>query len=173
MSVPVPVVAAAVTAEEQDDLVAAVCAEGVNRSLEINQPFININGINGERCKLIALMNTGSPVSFVKFHVFERYIKSVNVALNPIRKTFRNLSKQTLDILGKVESILAIESKEKVVFEIELCMLKNDLPESDLILGHDFLVRHGLTLVYSPATSANRERRSVYGFTPLRGRDAW
>lgn len=106
----------------------------------------------GKRAKLMALIDTESPVSFVKFSVFSKYIKSacVCVRLNISNKTLRNLNNQVLEICGTVTINLSLQKTPGNIFTLTLFVLKND-SQTDIILGRDFLTKEKLTLVYGPS----------------------
>lgn len=53
-----------------------------NIRLEIQNPFIRINKICNFNCELLALIDTGSPVSFIKLSIYEKYVKLSCVIFN-------------------------------------------------------------------------------------------
>lgn len=85
----------------------AIVEEACSR-LVINDPFVRISSLLDKRSDLLALVDTGSPVSFVKISVYDKYIKPFCKLLAPIKNNLRNLSDQLLDMLGivKVQNII-------------------------------------------------------------------
>lgn len=47
---------------------------------------------------MLALVDTGSPVSFTKLNIFERYIGPSNLKLIPIESKLRNLNDNLLEV---------------------------------------------------------------------------
>lgn len=117
--------------------------------LKINDPFITIYRLNGERCKFVALLDTGSPVSFIRHSIFDRYMKSRSIEISPAN-IFRNLSKQALNITGVVKAEIEIEQKVDVKYKVDFHILEDNIFKTDFILGRDFLDKQKLTVVYNP-----------------------
>jgi len=136
-------VAAAVTGVEDPAPVEEVAAVRDPRTtLEIVSPLISISSICNKNCKLMALVDTGSPVSFVKNSVYLRYCSCL--VLKPSSRNLRNLCDQPLDIEGSVKVALSIDVLAKATFNVELFVISNTTLETDIILGREFLFDHRL-----------------------------
>ncbi|XP_011869954.1 PREDICTED: uncharacterized protein LOC105563185 [Vollenhovia emeryi] len=159
--------AASVTQEPSsaDEVVASV--EQPRNSLEITDPLVGVENINGERCNLLALVDTGSPVSFAKFSVYERWIKPLNLKLAPYKNRLRNLSDQTLEVVGTVKARVSLPLIPNRALEVNLHVLKENTFEGDIILGREFLKEHKLTLIFKPTSQGERENVRLFAQLPL------
>jgi len=133
--------------------------------LEIASPLISISSLCDKNCKLIALVDTGSPVSFVKKSVYTRYCSYL--VLKPSSRNLRNLCDQPLDIEGSIKVALSIDVLSKAKFNVELFVISNTTLEADIILGREFLFEHRLTLVYKPADRPSWPETNLFTVLPL------
>lgn len=62
--------AAAVCEEATEDSVALVAEDDGNR-LELSRPLVQVNSVCNKACELVALIDTGSPVSFVNIDMYD------------------------------------------------------------------------------------------------------
>jgi len=102
---------------------AAVVQEGP-RQLVIDDPLVCVDSLLGERRKLTALIDTGSPVSFAKNSVYRDYVKPARVRLSPSYRILKNLSNQTLEICGTVTVQISLRRIPGINFSITICLRK-------------------------------------------------
>jgi len=144
---------AAAVAEDAEEAttseVAAVREPGT--TLEIATPLIPISTFCGQKCNLVALVDTGCPVSFVKDTVYSRYCNDSKFLVRPSSRNLRNLCNKPLDIKGIVKVALTIDVLNNASFSADMFVISNTTLEADIILGREFLYDHKLTLVYKPA----------------------
>lgn len=88
---------------------------------------------------MIALIDTGSPVSFVKSTVYKKYIELFSQKITLSKRNLKNLSNLLLNILGVIRPILSLKSLENFIFVINLNIPEENIVKSNLILGRDFL----------------------------------
>jgi len=67
-------------------------------TLEVNNPFMEVNEVNGKKCNLLALVDTSSPVSFIKVNVLLKYKESSCDIVKTVKTKLRNLNSEPLDI---------------------------------------------------------------------------
>jgi len=134
-------------------------------TLEIASPLIRISRICNKNCNLIALVDTGSPVSFVKDSVYSQYCSDVNLFSS--MRNLRNLGDRPLDIKGTVKVALSIDVLSGNSFTVELFVISNTTLEADLILGREFLFEHRLTLVYKPVDRPSWPETNLFTVLPL------
>lgn len=115
--------------------------------IQSSQPFVIVSSLEGESCKLSALLDTGSPVSFLKIDCFDKFVKSRDKLLVSTRR-FRNISKETLSVLGSVKTRVTFELFGAREFNIELFVIGDGLFETDLIIGREFLDKERFTYIY-------------------------
>jgi len=163
-----PTVAAAVTGDDEGaatEEVAATSEPGT--MLETGSPLIAISVFCNQNCKLIALIDTGSPVSFIKNSVYIRYCKGPKYKLKPSGRNLRNLYDRPLKLEGTVRVELRIAILSQLSFEVDLFVISNATLESDIILGREFLQVQKLTLVYKPADQQAAIKTNLFSVLPL------
>jgi len=163
-----PSVAAAVTSADEataSEDVAVAMESGV--TLKIGSPLVTISTFCNQNCKLVALVDTGSPVSFVKNTVYTRFCKGYKYKLKPSSRNLRNLCNKPLDLEGIVNVELEISELPKLSFETELFVISNAMLEADVILGREFLQEQKLTLVYKPADKQAVLETNLFTVLPL------
>ncbi|KMQ93098.1 hypothetical protein RF55_6825 [Lasius niger] len=127
-------VAAGVSEEgSQEEVVAAV--QGGLQQLVVDDPFITVDSLLGERRKLLALIDTGSPVSFIKNGVYNEFVKPAQIKLSPSNRILKNLSDQSLKTFGTVSVQIMLEKMPGILFNISMFVLNNDFFQADFILG--------------------------------------
>lgn len=158
-------VASVDTVTSTPDAVAAV--EEAGSRIEINNPMVTISEIAEKKCKLLALMDTGSPVSFIRYSIYEKYLKPNRIDLIASNRELRNLSNESLKVIGMVKVKLALLPLRNMRFEIDLFVLNDNTCNVDLILGREFLNKERLTLVYRPTDKDDGQTASLFSCLPL------
>ncbi|XP_067214809.1 uncharacterized protein [Linepithema humile] len=144
--------AAAVPADSSSSLVASIAPQSAKR-LEISDPQIKVLTINNITCNLFALVDSGSPTSFIRPSLFHRYFDrttSINVAI----RSYMGLNSLPIPVLGTVSSVICFESLPDFKTDIEFQVLQNDVFAADIIIGRDFLRKHEITVIFSPSAKA-------------------
>jgi len=71
----------------------ATVEQAEERQLKMDHPFVRITYLKDKICNLIALVDTGSSVSFIKVNIFRNYLDSsrdilpVNISLNHFKES--------------------------------------------------------------------------------------
>jgi len=60
--------------EESASRVVATVEQAEERQLKMDRPFVRITHLQDKICNLIALVDTGSSVSFIKANIFRNYL---------------------------------------------------------------------------------------------------
>ncbi|KAK2575245.1 hypothetical protein KPH14_012760 [Odynerus spinipes] len=162
------VTAAAVDTETSlsSDLVAAVQEPPLSTRLELVDPLIHVYLHLKEKKPLVALVDTGSPVSFIKASVYFKFVES-SKKLSNVAKNLRSLTNDPLDILGLVDVELSLAHFENRKFPTTLWVTNSDAFQGDLILGREFFKKGKLVLVYDPTAKSNDERVNLLANLPL------
>lgn len=134
--------------EEEVQMVAAV--QEKNKFLEISNVPLIITFINNCKCRLKALVDTGSPASFVRKDVFGKFFARDDVTVKHTTRNFNALNNLPIRTAGSVKSKICFEQLADSQFDIELNVLENDKFSNDLIIGRDFLTREKITVIYKP-----------------------
>lgn len=130
----------------------------IANKIELGEETVTVIKIAGESCKLAALIDTGSPVSFMRRKEFSKYGKARNIK---IRRTVNNLSGEPLEIIGVVQTAIIMEPLKNVEFSIEMYII-GDSPEA-IILGRDFFQKTKTHNSFSPVISV-RHREGYFAF---------
>lgn len=110
---------------------------------------LKISALNEKEINLLALVDTGSPMSFIKFKTFKKIKNRFKLKIIFANRKLKNLNDKLLDIVGTVEINVTLEPLRDVVFSV-LLILKNTTLETDMILNREFLLQNKFTLVYMP-----------------------
>lgn len=158
-----PSTPATVAAAKEDDpsasppqVVGAV--SNLDRTLEISDTHLKVVAINGRPCNLIALLDTGSPCSFVHTTVFERIFDRSSSSLVKANRSLVAINGLPIKTMGTVASSIQFESLPDFTGEIEFLVLQNNVFTVDLVIGRDFLRTHQITVLYSPKADTEENK---------------
>lgn len=161
---------AAVSVEEDGQEVTsgtvATVSDLKQKKLELDTPFIRLDRIGNSKCNLLALVDTGSPVSFMKQSTYEKFVKPTDKPLEISKSNLRNLNDKPLQVLGIVRIALGIP-KLKTSLNVTLHVLPDSTFDGDVILGREFLNKAKLTLIVKPNTNNNDEKVALFTNLPL------
>jgi len=130
-------------AEVADELVALVKEDdGGSRRTGSSTKVVNICNNN---CELVALFDTGSPVSFVNYDVFLKLIQPYDKELRQSNRKFVNIKGDPFNIFGVVIVDVTLEGFE-TAFQVELFILKEFRISYDIIFGRDFIRKQNLAI---------------------------
>lgn len=165
------ITAAAVIPEQSSspsDTVAVVLESTHRTRLVIDDPLVEVRLSleNRKEKQLLALIDTGSPVSFIKAYAYYKYLEPYK-KVTCISSNLKNSSNEPLDILGKLTIDLSLQLLEERNFEVNLFVINTDAFQGDIILGREFLTKEKLTLVYNPAAKGDREKINLFANLPL------
>ncbi|XP_011859318.1 PREDICTED: uncharacterized protein LOC105556816 [Vollenhovia emeryi] len=136
---------AAIIAEDQ----TVACGQPDGRTLKIKNVPLVIEQLNSHSCRLTALVDTGSPISFVKPSVVDSYLVEFRKILRKPLLTYKALNNQSVDLEGSLQTTVKFHDVPHP-FPITLHVLKNDELVTDVIVGRDFLDSQGITAIYCP-----------------------
>ncbi|XP_025987306.1 uncharacterized protein LOC113003191 [Solenopsis invicta] len=142
--------AAAVEEEtEEDDVVAAINVTSGKR-LELNGPCATVTSVNQLSCDLPALIDTGSPVSIMRFQIYKEFLLPGNVKLLPTGKRLRGITNDRLTVLGKTSAPITLETLGDKSFIVDFFVVDSACLPS-VLLGRDFVAGESLSLKYRTA----------------------
>lgn len=143
-SKPQPTIAAVVEEPAKTTPVAettpmiALVDEDSNTKITTNM-LVKVVEINNTVCDLVALLDSGSPVSFICPSSFNKFFGFPTVFKNNSKQLYKALNNTPISTYGLISSSLQLESLSNVTVPIELYVLKNNFASADLIIGRDFL----------------------------------
>lgn len=129
----------------------AAVAETEKDKFYLSAPIVFVNNINGKNDNLSALMDTGSPVSFISLSNFSKIFEEPITSLETVDRKFNALPKTPINVLGRIKSNIKFKELPGRDFDIVFHIVDSDFSDLDLIIGRDFLERHELTLVFRPS----------------------
>lgn len=138
----------------QDQVTSAVVTETKDK-FALSSPIVKIVKFNNSDCDIIALLDTGSPVSFVASNTFLEFHDSSLNSLEPVKRKFNALPKSPINVLGKANTTVQFENFPGRTFNFNVHIVGTDFTEIDIVIGRDFLEEHKLILIYDP--SCNEE----------------
>ncbi|KAK2578394.1 hypothetical protein KPH14_012645 [Odynerus spinipes] len=134
------------TTSSNQRVVATVTASD---TLRLNSPFVIITRINDIIIDLEALIDTGSPVSFIKFETYKKLFGPCLEGVAEAKENYTAINNNPLDVIGIIEVKLQLEQLPRIL-PVRLRVVKERSFPFDVILGRDFLHAEKLTLIYEP-----------------------
>lgn len=111
---PNPVEAVAAVAEEAEETpTVAFVQEPKARNLTVNGTSIRIYEINNISCSLSALLDTGSPISFIKSGVFLKYFQIPLESLKVTPDTYKAINNTPIRLYGSIQATIRLESAKE------------------------------------------------------------
>lgn len=120
--------------------------------------IIKVTSINNILCKLNALLDTGSPVSFISTRTFNQYLAN-NVSITPTPVAFKTVNGSPLKVKGLAQTTLKLELLPEFSISAKLNVLEEQVTSIDLIIGLDLLDQNDITAVKNPA---NKEKIQLF-----------
>lgn len=108
---------------------------------------VKILKFNDIDCNLIALLDMGSPISFIALKTCQKFFNVSKKLLVPVRG-YRSFQKHSISILGKIQSTLVFENLHDRELEVTLHVVEKNLDDFDVLIGCDFIDSNNLILVY-------------------------
>jgi len=126
------------SSEESPSTVAYV------KTIIASDSVIKVSAINNITCNALALIDTGSPVSFLSQSAFKKYFESGSVLLKKSDQIFRGLGNCYIPTIGSFISQITLEVFPEFTLNVTLYVLKKKEFSADFIFGRDFLSEHDI-----------------------------
>jgi len=114
------------------------------KTIIASDSVIKVSAINNITCNALALIDTGSPVSFLSQSTFEKYFESDSVLLKKSDQIFRGLGNYYIPTIGSFVSQISLEAFPDSTLNVTLHVLKGKEFSADFIFGRDFLSEHDI-----------------------------
>jgi len=98
----------------------AFVADVSEDQLELSQSSVQVDSLQGQSYNLIALLDTGSAVSFIKYSVYLSFCKFIASELRPTVRKFVNIKDLPLEIMGTINVKFTLREIYFVIIEIEI-----------------------------------------------------
>lgn len=109
---------------------------------------------------IYVLLDTGSPVSFVKAEIFNRQFESSTVPIEAARGSYSTLNGSRIRILDRVRVKIELREFSVRALTVNLNITPANTFSCDLVLGRDVIDSEKLTLIYSPRALVENEDSS-------------
>lgn len=120
-----------------------------DRKIITNDTILRIIEINNIPCSLSALLDTGSPVSFISPEIFYRFFGSLKLVKNNL--TYNSLNGIPIYVDGSISTSIKLKLLPNLMANIDFLILKNSSFSSHLILRRDFLTNHEISVTINPS----------------------
>lgn len=102
-----------------------------------NDHVLNICEINGTACKLTALINSGSPVSFIRESVYNKFFLTTPLKTSP--HSYKALNDGIIKTRGFISSFIKLDILPHILTFCDLHVLNHNSSPTHILLGRDFL----------------------------------
>lgn len=139
----------------------ALITEDKVKEIVTDCPIIKVTEINDFSCKLVALLDTGSPISLISLKAFKKYFSN-NQLIVPTNLSFKGINNMPIKILGLCNSIIKLELLPNFPAAIQVHVLEDNLSAADIIIGRDFTESHKITIVIKPSSREVNNRLQLF-----------
>lgn len=131
--------------QDQSTLTMA-CVQDLSKKLVISNPLIEVNEISGKICSLYALIDTGSPISFINALAFSK-LNFASISLKKSMRSYKALNNYPIAIQGYFSTSVKLKALPNLLTPIDLHVLRDNASSADMIFGRDFLAEHEISVL--------------------------
>lgn len=149
------------SSEEASSPVATVTIKDNGRRLDLKDSIIKVNLLNNVPCSYHALIDTGSPISFISLSA----CKKINIQTNYLIKSsisYQSISGDKIHIFGTFKTMICLESLSQFKGNITLNVLEKEITQTELIPGRDFISENNIMLFYHPTNKILEKRLNMF-----------
>lgn len=149
------------SSEEVSSPVAIVSIKDSGRRLDLKDSIIKVNLLNNVPRSFLALVDTGSPVSFISLSA----CKKINIQTNDLIKSsvnYHSISGDKIHILGNFKTLICLESLPHFRGNVTLNVLEKEITQTEIILGRDFISENNIMLFYHPTNKILEKRLNMF-----------
>ncbi|XP_011878157.1 PREDICTED: uncharacterized protein LOC105567696, partial [Vollenhovia emeryi] len=157
-SKPPPLIAAVIETPTQE----AVAPHGANTIAFVEAPrnrlitdtaVVKVKELNNYSCNLRALLDTGSPTSFINVNAFEKFFPRAHFTVSTV-PSLRAINGSPIKIRNIVDATIKLEALPTFTALIRLHVLDESITSSDIIVGRDFIESNNLSITLEPTKIA-------------------
>lgn len=153
---------AAVKDSTKDSSPVIACVSKNCKKIVCNNSVVKVVEINDVACNSLALVDTGSPISFISASAFKKFFNSIPVLLEKSFKSYKALNDFPIAISGFFASFIKLEAFPYFSASITLHVLQNDFFSADIILGRDFLSKHEISIAVKSDRDETKNRLELF-----------
>jgi len=124
------------------------------KKIVTNNIILKISKIGTSICNLVALLDTGSPISFISRQTFDNFF---NLACS-----YSALNGTPIQVKNSVTTSVELALLPKTVSNVTLHILENSVLSYNLILGRDFLTNNNISSIYTPLSEELENRVQLF-----------
>lgn len=94
---------------------------------------------NKTPCKLLALIDLGSPVSFIRKSIFEKFCNPLITSLKTSFLSYKALDDNVIKSLGFISSSIKLKVLPNTLTFCDFHVLNHDFTAAHILLGRDFI----------------------------------
>ena len=117
------------------------------KNIIADDSIVKVSAFNSIACSASALIDTGSPVSFISPSAFRQYFHSSSVILEKSSQIFKSINNSYISTLDSFSSHVSLEAFPNLSFNVTLHVLKKEWFSADMIFGRDFLSQHEISVL--------------------------
>lgn len=122
-----------------------------DRSIVTSDTIVKVVQLNGVPCNLAALIDTGSPVSFICPSVFNQYFSFSCVTPSDSNQVYKALNNTPISTYGFVSTNIVLESLPDLIASVKFSVLKQSFNVANLVIGRDFLKSNKISVTINPS----------------------
>lgn len=92
----------------------------------------------------------GSPISFIRLSVFEKFFDTPVRSLKRNSKNYTAVNRSPIQIFGLTFSVIKLQSLPDLLVEVDFNILSNESFSTSLILGLDFFTANNVSFILNP-----------------------
>ncbi|XP_011858461.1 PREDICTED: uncharacterized protein K02A2.6-like [Vollenhovia emeryi] len=157
-SKPPPLIAAVIESPTQEadtshgsNTIAFV--EAPRNQLITDTAVVKVKELNNYSCDLKALLDTGSPTSFINVNAFKKFFPRTYFTVSTI-PSLKAINGSPIKILCIVDATIKLEALPTFTALIRLHVLDESITSSDIIVGRDFIESNNLSITLEPTRIA-------------------
>ena len=134
---------------------------------DTNDFRFKITRVNNMYRDLTAMLDSGSPISFIRASIANSIFKSNQfISGNNFNGKWQAINSQPVNILGVVSSTIELENIPGRQFDILLYIVNDNSFPVDIIIGRDFVDIHLININYRPSLSERQSRIRLFQEIP-------
>lgn len=139
---------------------------GTSEKLEISNAIVEIIRINNLGCSLNALVDTGSPVSFIFCPTLKKFFGQHYNFGKPPTGSLKALNKSNIfflyNVIGSLATSMTLALLPNSNFKVNLHITNDDNLSFHVILGRDFFYENKIKLMYEPSLVEETNRVKLF-----------
>lgn len=125
----------------------ACVMDNSKKSLNLRGSTCQVISINNNSCSIIAFLDLGSPISFIRPSTYSKFFDSSS-PINPPEKCYSSIDGDIIQIAGYTTSFITLETLPNFNAIIKLHVLKKDRFPADVIIGRDFVRQNKIIVIH-------------------------